>query len=212
MTAAVAPEVSDAKFALTTYVAGLNLEHQRALAGAYDAACQALLGPNDVVKADGRAFKTKSAWLKLARHFSISTYVPEERVRHEQLADGTFIATVIARAVAPWGQTSENVGACATDEATGRRIITKADAIATAATRALNRAISNLVAMGEVSAEEIGDRKSESTELQWKGKPLSAYTSEELGKLRAWAVKKDPTGFAPKIEAIDALLAAREGE
>ena len=63
-----------------------------------------------------------------------------------------------------------------------------------------------------MSAEEIGDHKPERTELQWKGKPLSAYTSEELGKLRAWAVKKDPTGFAPKIEAIDALLAAREGE
>lgn len=130
---------------------------QKQLAAAYDAACAALIGPNDVQKEGGREFKKKSAWRKLARYFNISVEIV--RVDRDQLGDH-FLATVTARAVAPWGQSYEEVGACGTDEATGRRTITVADAIATASTRASNRAVSNLIAMGEVSAEEIGERKS----------------------------------------------------
>jgi hypothetical protein len=148
-------------FDMGTYLADLkgdrHLAQQKALAAVYDAACAALIGPNDVQVEGNRSFKKKSAWRKLARHFTISTAIV--RIDKEDL-NGIFCATVTVRAVAPWGQYAEEVGACATDEATGRRQITTADAIATAATRATNRAVSNLIAMGEVSAEEIGDRKS----------------------------------------------------
>jgi hypothetical protein len=130
-----------------------------------------------------------------------------------------FVATVTARAVAPWGQRYEEVGACSTGEAVGRRVITVADAIATASTRASNRAISNLIAMGEVSAEEIQQppaakaaKAAPADGPTWKGKPLTDYPSADLVKLREWCVKKDPKGFAAQVEAIDALLAAREGE
>jgi hypothetical protein len=200
-----------------------TLAYQNELAGAYDAACRALLGPNDVVKTEGRVFKTKSAWLKLARHFGISAYVSEDRAETVVLPDGSFLATVAARAIAPWGQTMENLGACSTDEATGRRVITKADAVATAATRALNRAISNLIAMGEVSAEEIGDRKPQErgtagppakspNALTWKGKNMHDMDSKDLVGLRQWFVKQDPEKWKEKIEAVDEVLASREGE
>lgn len=144
----------------TAYLASLSVDTQRKMAAAYDAACAALIGPNDVQQESGRSFKKKSAWRKLARHFGISTSVAT--VERAYLGD-TFIATVTVRATAPWGQHSDAVGACATDEATGRRVITLADAIATAETRATNRAVSNLIAMGEVSAEEIGDRPARSS-------------------------------------------------
>ena len=142
-------------FDAKSYLASLDTEGQQAMARAYDAACKALIGPNDVQMDKGREFKKKSAWRKLARHFGLSTAVTG--VQKEYLGD-VFLATVTVKATGPWGQSSDAVGACATDEATGRRVITIADAIATAETRATNRAVSNLIAMGEVSAEEIGDR------------------------------------------------------
>lgn len=138
-----------------------NLEFQQQLAGAYDAACASLIGPNDVQKEGTRTFKKKSAWRKLARHFAVDVQIV--KVEHQFIGRvegvpedrGDFLALVTARAVAPWGQVFEEVGACCTDEETGRRTITVADAIATASTRAANRAVSNLIAMGEVSAEEV---------------------------------------------------------
>lgn len=155
-----------AKFEMKDYLQQIRnsgaLALQQALAAAYDEACRALIGPNDVQHEGKRVFKKKSAWRKLSRHFGISVRVA--RTEHEVLANGRFLATVIAQAIGPWGQVSEDVGACCTDEATGRRVITIADAMATAATRATNRAISNLIAMGEVSAEEIGDRKAAAVE------------------------------------------------
>jgi hypothetical protein len=136
-----------------------SLAQQKGLMAAYDAAVSALIGENDVQKDGNRTFKKKSAWRKLARHFGISVACSLDSVRVERF-DGGFTAYAAANAVAPWGQSWTDVGACGSDEATGRRVITEADAVATAMTRASNRAVSNLIAMGEVSAEEIGERKS----------------------------------------------------
>lgn len=150
------------KRALKSYLALIEdteaLELQNKLAAAYDRACQALIGENDVQREGGRTFKKKSAWRKLGRYFSISTQVMSRDERFlidESTGESVFVATSTVRATAPWGQMAEAVGACATDEETGRRKITVADAIATAETRATNRATSNLIAMGEVSAEEL---------------------------------------------------------
>jgi hypothetical protein len=149
-------EVISTRADMVAYLSHLSgskaLEEQKQLSAAYDAACSSLIGPNDVQIEGGRTFKKKSAWRKLARHFGISTSVVSVG---KEVFEGAFIATVTVRASAPWGQTAESVGACGTDEETGRRKITIADAIATAETRATNRAVSNLVAMGEVSAEEM---------------------------------------------------------
>lgn len=194
------------------------LKLQQELAAAYDAAVGALIGPNDVqVEGSGknaRSFKKKSAWRKIGRYFGISTEVV--KIDREFL-DGTFLATVTVRATAPWGQSLESVGACSQDEATGRRTITIADAIATASTRATNRAVSDLVAMGEVSAEEI--RKGEGGDVAnapdmtleealaqpwpWKGRPAS-LDGKTLGETPTkmllvasdWAEKKISAGTA----------------
>lgn len=148
-------------FSMVEYLASVttpaSLEAQKKLAAAYDKACDSLIGENDVQKEGARTFKKKSAWAKLGRHFNISTVVVS--CQKEMLGE-TFCATVTVKGIAPWGQSAEGIGACATDEESGRRSITIADAIATAETRAHNRAISRLIAMGEVSAEEMQKERS----------------------------------------------------
>jgi hypothetical protein len=203
-----------ATFDFNQYVGTLDrtgLQRQQQLAAAYDAACASLVGPNDVQQDGGRSFKKKSAWRKLARHFTVSCYVEDKPALME--VAGQWVVTVRARAVAPWGQVSEDVGSCGSDEQTGRRTITLADAIATASTRAHNRAISNLIAMGEVSAEEIGERKAYPTTTptatrtttatprtgdgpvmpfgKMKGTPLGALPTSEIESALQWAVSKD---------------------
>lgn len=143
------------------------LEHQQRLAQVYDNAVRSLVGPNDVQVEGDREFKKKSAWRKLGRYFRISTAIvrtdrwwefdEDEGVRH-------FIARVVVRGMAPWGQSIEAVGLCSTREKRfyykGRpnpkaRMKADHDCEATAATRATNRAVSDLIAAGEVSAEEV---------------------------------------------------------
>ena len=174
MTTAVQPEGANvetgeivalpAKFEIAKYLDQVGgspaFTIQQRLAAAYDAACAALIGPNDVQEERGRKFKKKSAWRKLARHFAISIDADPADTTFTRF-DGGWLATARAVAVAPWGQRFTDVGACGSDEEVGRRRITMADAIATAMTRAINRAISNLIAMGEVSAEELSDRTSQ---------------------------------------------------
>lgn len=200
---------------------------QQRMAGAYDAACRALIGPNDVQKESGREFKKKSAWRKLQRHFNISTEVRTVHKEWSRVTIGAvegndvFVATVTVRAVAPWGQSAEAVGACGQDEESGRRKITIADAIATAETRATNRAVSNLIAMGEVSAEEIGDRapmgsrapKADADKVmpigKQKGKALGSVATEDLEGTREWCREKGAEKWASLISSITTVLEGR---
>jgi hypothetical protein len=191
------------------------LEHSRQLAKAYDDACGALLGPNDVQSEGGKDFKKKSAWRKLARHFFLSVQAVKEphgrweRFPHDDAAH--FVAMAEVEAVAPWGQSMPGFGACSTRElrfysqgpqcptcggsmwdnrtdsrgpedfacrnrrGCGGKIMpgewedsdlglvpnktarakAEHDCLATAQTRAINRAVSELIAMGEVSWEEV---------------------------------------------------------
>lgn len=149
------------------------LEQQKQLMGLYDQAVNALVGPNDVQEEGGKQFKKKSAWRKIGRFFEVSTEVVHvekgwaldeaEGVRH-------YYAEVHVRGIAPWGQYTVAIGACSTrekrfyrtDRQTGAlypnenaRGKAEHDCVATAATRATNRAVSDLVAAGEVSAEEV---------------------------------------------------------
>src|SRR6185312_6884196 len=141
---------------------------------------------------------------------------------------GQFLALVTVRAIGPWGQSAEAVGACATDEATGRRTITIADAIATAETRATNRATSNLIAMGEVSAEEMskgnggaqrgGNAGSNAAhkppeEMKMpigdnKGQLLGSIDSKDLASAAKWCREKGK--FLDLAEACTQVIANRE--
>lgn len=186
-------------FSLAAYLSTVTsteyLQQQQALASAYDAACKALIGPNDVQKEGSREFKKKSAWRKLQRHFRIHTQVASIRyvdvVARGSVHNGDRVITtaeVVVEATAPWGQRAQAVGACSYDEETlpepeldakGNAVLwpsgmpkmkskgkelSLADMIATAETRATNRAVSNLIAMGEVSAEEMSRGRGRSGE------------------------------------------------
>lgn len=205
------------------YLQSLNFQNQQQLSAAYDAACAALIGPNDVQQEAGRTFKKKSAWRKLARHFGISTRVIH---RDRGMIGDDFVASITVRAVAPWGQYAEAEGACCTDEESGRRQISVSDCIATAETRATNRAISNLIAMGEVSADELatarpraratasatGARGPEDKIMPFgksKGKALGDLDSTTLADTLAWCREKDAAKFADLITALETVLENR---
>jgi hypothetical protein len=210
------------------YLHGLNANAavQQQLAAAYDDACRALIGPNDVQKEGNREFKKKSAWRKLARHFGISTRVIH---REREWLNDDFIASVTVRALAPWGQFAEAEGACCTDEESGRRQISVSDCIATAETRATNRAISNLIAMGEVSADELatsrprqraatatvtsGNQRTAADKVmpfgKQKGTRLGDMQSPDLVSARDWCMQKDAAKFKDLVDAIEEVLEAR---
>ncbi|MFP3261665.1 MAG: hypothetical protein RXP28_02295 [Nitrososphaeria archaeon] len=124
-----------------------------------------LLDDNDVVQIEGRKYIKRSGWRKIALAFNISTEIIE--VSREE-KDGKYIVRVKARAVAPNGRVSEEIGVCDSSEFESSRLKASIHNIETkATTRALNRAISNLVGGGEVSAEEIiADDEGSSTSTQ----------------------------------------------
>jgi hypothetical protein len=112
-----------------------------------------LLDDNDVVQIEGKKYIKRSGWRKIALAFNISTEIVE--VSREE-KDGKYIVRVKARAIAPNGRVSEEIGVCDSSEFENGKLRASIHNIETkATTRALNRAISNLVGGGEVSAEEI---------------------------------------------------------
>ncbi len=109
-----------------------------------------LITKDDIQHIQGRDFVKKSGWRKIAAAFGISTEaVAEER---EGIAGG-WLWRVRVRATAPGGRYAEGTAGCASNE---RRFShPEHDTYAQAFTRACNRAISDLVGGGEVSAEEM---------------------------------------------------------
>lgn len=104
-----------------------------------------------------REFVKKPGWRKIAMWFGLDLLIDAERITIDRDADGRIMrARVVGRVVAPNGRIGEDVAVCSIDEG---RNFTKPehDLVATAATRALNRATSGLVGMGDVSAEEVMD-------------------------------------------------------
>ena len=230
-----------------------ELENQKKLAAAYDRAVRELVGPNDVMvetvydKKQGayvdREYKLKSAWKKLAKHFRIDVVEVSHRVF---FIDGDefdmrddprreLVAEVKMRGIAPWGQVVETLGACTTYEKRFGKDMSKAwhDCLATAQTRASNRAISDLIAAGEVSAEEItGETKGEEKESapaarreaaskkekparekrmpmgHSKGKLLGELDTKDLESAAKWC--RENNKFPDLVSAIADVLAERQ--
>jgi hypothetical protein len=135
-----------------------------------------------------KPFLKKSGWRKIARAFNLSFERVHSRVERDE--DGTPArAEVWIRAVAPNGQYGDGDGYSSADEGRfkswrGRQKLEN-DLRATATTRAKNRAIADLVGMGEVSAEEIipgGDSDDDTAQALAAG----ARASDELAR-RAFA-------------------------
>lgn len=141
-----------------------------------------LLSSEDTTSISGSVHVNKSGWRKIATAFNLSVEVVDSDLWEE---NGIVKARVTARATAPNGKVSTEIAMCASNEANHmeagkpndgtqpkdhsdylkvdgkwRRLkdlkeVNEHNILATAATRAKNRAISDCVGGGEVSAEEI---------------------------------------------------------
>jgi hypothetical protein len=171
-------------------------------------------------------FKKKSAWRKLATAFDLDVEIIREHVDRDP-AGQPVRAAVIARAIAPSGRFQDGDGYCSTDEPRfqkpgGRRKLEN-DLRATAATRAKNRAISDLLGTGEVSAEEITSDSSEQGPAY--GPPVADAIAKHAGTAAVKLAGGDPhagvalwktitgqlAGYMPQAAAI-ALLAAADAQ
>jgi len=125
---------------------------------AYQETCRAILTRDDVQRVGDREFTTRSGFQKLAAAYGVSTEIVSVDVTHETDEEhgDVMIARAVVRAIHPSGRHAEGDGACSSREKRFRKGDEKMDHSlpATAVTRATNRAVSNLVAFGTVSAEE----------------------------------------------------------
>ena len=119
---------------------------------AYQELANKIIRPEDIQKISGKDFKKKSFWRKCQRFFNLSLEKMEERREGTQSG---FAYHFTYRAIAPNGAHMDGCGSCSSDEK--GLLKTEHNTRAIAETRAKNRAIADLVAFGEVSAEEIID-------------------------------------------------------
>lgn len=134
----------------------LDPEQVVAAMDAYQALLPKLLKPEDWQKAGRDEFVKKSGWRKIARAFNLSVFKISSGIERDE--DGVPLrASAVYRAMAPNGQIQDGDGYCSAGESrfSTNKAKLEHDMAATATTRAKNRAISDLVGMGEVSAEEV---------------------------------------------------------
>jgi hypothetical protein len=108
--------------------------------------------PDAIMRIQGRAFRKKAYWRAVRTAFNLDVTMVEEH--REVLPDGNWGWLVTYRAKAPNGRAADGDGACYASEKPGRGQATEHNVRSHAHTRAFNRAVSNLVGFGEVSAEE----------------------------------------------------------
>lgn len=144
---------------------------------AYQELCRRLLDDSDYQRIGNKDFKKKSAWRKLGAAYNISDEIVSKH--YERAENGRIVmAEVVVRVTAPNGRQGEGLGICdlwekccnpelcrntskwhthCSRDCDGARHFSNSqhDLPATAHTRAKNRALSDLIAAGEVSAEEI---------------------------------------------------------
>ena len=121
-----------------------------------------LLTDEDYQTIVGKRYIKRSGFRKIAVYFGLSDRILEqERIDRE---DGSFSWRIVVEVEAPNGRISTGVGACDSRERNFAHI--EHDVYAIAHTRAKSRAISDMVAGGAVSAEEMEAEVGVSTELE----------------------------------------------
>lgn len=134
----------------------LDVGAQAAAMASYQQGLRSILDDGDWQNAGrGERFVKKSGWRKIAAWFNLSIELVRDGV--DRAEDGSAQrAQVIARATAPNGRYADGDGYCDVSESRFDRNKAKLenDLRGTATTRAVNRAISNLVGLGAVSHEE----------------------------------------------------------
>jgi hypothetical protein len=187
---------------------------------AYQALCHALLDDSDYQTYDGGRFKKKSAWRKLNVAFNVDTEIRHvEEVRDD---DGRLVrAAVTARATAPNGRICDGIGVCDQHDRHQRNCIRTGsnacdgfrhfahpehDILATAHTRATNRAAADLYGMGEVSAEEVDARAEPRFDAGVVLEPfMSADVRPGLAEWRRRMRYPGPSAFTPR-QVAEALV------
>lgn len=154
----------------------VDVEGAKAFMDNYQELVKALLDNEDYQKIGANSKKKKSAWRKLATAFNISDEVVSEELKFDDDDNQIISARYKVRATLPNGRSTIGVGSCSiydkirynatpkhpADKETpsnfelrGRFSNAEHDVPSTAHTRAKNRAISDLIGAGEVSAEEM---------------------------------------------------------
>lgn len=136
----------------------------------YQEICRAMLDESDYATIQGKKYKKRSAYRKLARAFNISDSIT--KTEKEEIKEGV-IYRIWVEAAAPNGRTCLGVGSCSSRERNFAH--PDHDIYAIAHTRAKNRAISDLLGAGDVSAEELTADKPEEPFYEFKdGKKKNA--------------------------------------
>lgn len=173
---------------------------------------------NDIQEIQGEIFLKKSYWRKIATFFNLTVDLVSES--HE-IINGELVWNFACKATAPNGRSAIGTGSCsAYEKATYidgkpcQKKVTKwgerngkkfpvewewapaqpnsiHNVRTTAETRAWNRAVSNLVGGGEVSAEEVSQgheydyNPPRTQEPETKSKPVESHTPQPTGEYKA---------------------------
>ena len=111
----------------------------------------AILSKSDVKKIQGKDFVVKSGWRKFATFYNLTDVIVDEQ--RQDLTNGEFLWKMKVVCTAPNGRKTEGVAICTSTEKKFSH--PEHDVYTTCHTRAKNRAISDMIAAGEVSAEEM---------------------------------------------------------
>lgn len=133
-----------------------------------------IIEPTDKQKIGNNIYLKKSYWRKIQKFFNLQLKcIKEERIKKDKKGEQENIAySSIYRAIAHNGAFCDGDGFCESWEK--GRFNCEHNVRATAHTRAKNRAISDLVGGGEISAEEInGNGISEAKKIEYVDLPKS---------------------------------------
>ncbi len=126
----------------------------------FEALKSKLLSSEDYQSIAGKCYIKRSGFRKIAVYFGISDRILKEE--RADRTDGSFTWRITAEAIAPNGRSCVGVGACDSRERKFAHI--EHDVYSIAHTRAKSRAISDLVAGGVVSAEEMSPEENSEPE------------------------------------------------
>ena len=154
-----------------------------------------VLQSDDTVMISGKKYIKRSGWRKIALAFNVST----EIISVERDYGSDFkVCHVKARATAPNGRISDEIASCDSTEFQGNIKFSVHNLETKAATRAINRAISNLVGGGEVSAEEIEQGENVANNGESQATNGSNVKKNQSGNTDWDAEKKEPASMKQK--------------
>lgn len=143
-----------------------------------------LLDKDDYQRIGDSKFIRKSGFRKLSVVFNLSDEIIEQEKTVRK--DDSFYWRIVTKVTAPNRRTSVGVGICDSKERNFAHV--EHDVYSTAHTRAKNRAISDMVAGGVVSAEEMSSTPQEKTKKTQKvrAQEKNALAKVKLKKGQTW--------------------------